>query len=56
MRVFHRTDREAAAGIRIMGLHDATGQYMASDEHTGVWVSDECSISTKSVTQIPCSR
>jgi hypothetical protein len=41
MRIFHRTTHDAAADIRIMGFYDSTNTYMASHEHTGVWVSDQ---------------
>lgn len=40
IRVFHRTDWNAAADIRIMGFHDAVGGYGTTGQHIGVWVSD----------------
>jgi hypothetical protein len=41
MRIFHRTSRDAAADIRIMGFYDAIGASGLGHEHTGVWVSDQ---------------
>jgi hypothetical protein len=38
MRVFHRTDH--AEAIRRDGFRDATGFYMTTEPHTGVWLSD----------------
>lgn len=39
IRVFHRTSRDAAADIRIMGFYDSTGTYGTGHDHPGVWVS-----------------
>jgi hypothetical protein len=40
MRVFHRTTRDTAADIRIMGFYDASDAVGAGLERMGVWVSD----------------
>lgn len=39
-KVFHRTSAAAWRAIRREGFRDASGTYMTSSEHTGVWVSD----------------
>ena len=41
MRVFHRTTRDTAADIRIMGFYDASDAVGAGLERMGVWVSDQ---------------
>jgi hypothetical protein len=41
MRVFHRTSRETAADIRIMGFHYPSDAAGAGAEGTGVWMSDQ---------------
>ena len=39
--VYHRTTLGAAVSILKGGFKDATGTYLTSSEHTGVWVSDQ---------------
>jgi hypothetical protein len=41
MRVFHRTSRDTAADIRILGFYDAPDAVRAGAEGMGVWVSDQ---------------
>jgi hypothetical protein len=41
MRVFHRTSRDTAADIRILGFYDASDAVGAGTERMGVWVSDQ---------------
>lgn len=40
MKLYHRTSSEAAEAILASGFRDATGKYMTSSEHTGVWVAN----------------
>jgi hypothetical protein len=37
---FHRTDRQAADTILANGFRDASGTYLTSSTHKGVWLSD----------------
>jgi len=39
MKVYHRT--RAAASIVRNGFKDGEGSYMTSQDHRGVWISDE---------------
>jgi hypothetical protein len=41
VRVFHRTSRDTAADIRIMGFYDASDAVGAGLERMGVWVSNQ---------------
>ena len=40
MRYFHRTTRSAAKTILKRGFKDATGYYLTTHLHKGVWISD----------------
>jgi hypothetical protein len=37
---FHRTNRTAAENILRGGFHDASGNYLTEQTHSGVWLSD----------------
>jgi len=40
MKLYHRTVDQAAAAILDQGFRDATGGYMTTHDHAGVWLSD----------------
>jgi hypothetical protein len=37
---YHSTSRKAARAILTAGFRDSTDRYVASKEHTGVWIAD----------------
>lgn len=39
IRAFHRTSADSAAAILRDGFRDATGTYMTSETHHGVWIT-----------------
>jgi hypothetical protein len=40
VKLYHRTDQEAAAQILKYGFRDGKGTYMTKQEHSGVWLSN----------------
>lgn len=47
MKLFHRTTKENARLIIQAGFRDSRGRYMTGREHSGVWVSDDSSLSNE---------